>query len=235
MLVLLKLYLCTIPQLTLDVVFFLKSSPPVEPVSFTHSVVKSMEDPNKRLPSRFIKRMTPISLVCKATQGDILATAKRVLEPVFNLAAPAAPEASAAPEALATPAVDLTQNQPVDKQLTEVVSDANTEQAAVGSNPTLPSLGEPSKILRYRIVPTLRNHSSPDINRDWLIQSIAALVSELGHDQHKVDLKNADKSIIVDVYQTVCGISVVGGDYDELKKYNLAEVQGAAIKKAYGK
>jgi len=34
------------------------------------------------------------------------------------------------------------------------------------------------------------------------------------------------------IQQTVCGMSVVGGDWDELKKYNLLELYGVPRKRA---
>ena len=41
---------------------------------------------------------------------------------------------------------------------------------------------------------------------------------------HSVDLKNYDALILVDVYRNVLGMSVVGRDFDKLKRFNLAEI-----------
>lgn len=45
----------------------------------------------------------------------------------------------------------------------------------------------------------------------------------VGH-MHKVDLTSPDRVIIIEIYQTVCGISVVGSDWEKLKRFNLAEL-----------
>ncbi|KAM5441314.1 hypothetical protein MferCBS31731_003743 [Microsporum ferrugineum] len=81
--------------------------------------------------------------------------------------------------------------------------------------PHFHSGGPPKK---YAIRPTIRNNS--DCHRDSVIKLIAGIVGS----EHSVDLKNYDLLILVDVIQTMCGMSVVEGDYDELKRYNLAEI-----------
>ncbi|KUJ10632.1 uncharacterized protein LY89DRAFT_596078, partial [Mollisia scopiformis] len=70
----------------------------------------------------------------------------------------------------------------------------------------------------YAIRPTIRNHNT--LKRDAVIKQIASSIA----DTHKVDLTNAEKVIVVDIYQTVCGMSVVGGDWEALKRFNLAEL-----------
>jgi tRNA acetyltransferase TAN1 len=42
--------------------------------------------------------------------------------------------------------------------------------------------------------------------------------------EHPVNLTNYDLMILVDVAQNVIGMSVVQGDYDKLKRFNLAEI-----------
>ena len=77
-----------------------------------------------------------------------------------------------------------------------------------------------------------------------MINTIAGLVND---DRHKVNLTAPDKVILVDIYQvsthqnpntrryppltcakTVCGMSVVDGDWDELKRFNLTELYSQA-------
>ncbi|EFQ98125.1 THUMP domain-containing protein [Nannizzia gypsea CBS 118893] len=81
--------------------------------------------------------------------------------------------------------------------------------------PHFHSGGPPRK---YAIRPTIRNNT--DCQRDSVIKLIAGIVGS----EHSVDLKNYDLLILVDVIQTMCGMSVVEGDYDELKRYNLSEI-----------
>jgi tRNA acetyltransferase TAN1 len=78
-----------------------------------------------------------------------------------------------------------------------------------------------------------------------VINTVAGLIND---DRHKVNLSSPDKVILVDIYQvsnggtvpnsvlngptnswqTVCGMSVVDGDWDELKRYNLTELYSQA-------
>ncbi|ORX90736.1 thump-domain-containing protein [Basidiobolus meristosporus CBS 931.73] len=74
--------------------------------------------------------------------------------------------------------------------------------------------GENQEPVTYAIVPKIRNNSK--IDRDELIKSVAGLVG----DKHKVNLEKPDFVIIIEIFKSICGISVVK-DYYELKKFNL--------------
>lgn len=60
-----------------------------------------------------------------------------------------------------------------------------------------------------------------------MIDEVASLVN---NDLHKVNLSSPDKVVLIDIYQAVCSMSVVDGDWDDLKKYNLFEIYNQAIK-----
>jgi len=81
---------------------------------------------------------------------------------------------------------------------------------------------------KFAIRPTLRNHNA--LTRDGIIRQVAAAVGP----GHQVDLKGYDKLILVEAYKNICGISVVPGDFEKLKRYNLAEIYDAtsAVKQA---
>ncbi|EEH44426.2 uncharacterized protein PADG_00715 [Paracoccidioides brasiliensis Pb18] len=81
--------------------------------------------------------------------------------------------------------------------------------------PHFHSGGPPKK---YAIRPSIRNNT--EWNRDIVIPLVAKIVGP----GHSVDLKNYDALILVDIVQNICGMSVVGRDYDELKKYNISEI-----------
>lgn len=95
---------------------------------------------------------------------------------------------------------------------------------------------------QFAIRPSVRSNSA--LKRDIVINQIAALIN---NERHKVNLKAPDKVILVDVYQVtlqklepgpylllrvglltetqnVCGMSVVDGDWEDLKRYNLSEL-----------
>ncbi|OCK99545.1 uncharacterized protein K441DRAFT_653121 [Cenococcum geophilum 1.58] len=71
---------------------------------------------------------------------------------------------------------------------------------------------------KFAIRPTFRNHKA--LTREGVIRKVAAAVGP----GHKVDLKDYDLLILVDIYKNICGMSVVGADYERLKRYNLAEI-----------
>ncbi|KAI1295045.1 hypothetical protein F5Y03DRAFT_372357 [Xylaria venustula] len=78
----------------------------------------------------------------------------------------------------------------------------------------------------YAIRPTLRAHST--LKRGEIIDKVAGMISK----RHKVDLQNPDKVIIIEIFQTFCGMSVVGDDWESMKRYNIHELYLAAAKSA---
>ncbi|KAI5842508.1 hypothetical protein DFP73DRAFT_479854, partial [Morchella snyderi] len=73
---------------------------------------------------------------------------------------------------------------------------------------------EGQEVVKYAIRPTSRNHNV--MSRDDIIKKVADIVGP----KHKVDLKNYDVLILVDIYKNICGMSVVR-DFEKLGKYNL--------------
>lgn len=69
----------------------------------------------------------------------------------------------------------------------------------------------------YAIMIKIRNNSKMD--RMEIIQGVAGVIGE----KHKVNLTNPSLFVIVEIFKTVCGISVVE-DYFKYKKYNMEEV-----------
>ncbi|KAI0799294.1 hypothetical protein GGR55DRAFT_669659 [Xylaria sp. FL0064] len=78
----------------------------------------------------------------------------------------------------------------------------------------------------YAIRPTIRAHTT--LKRTEVIDKVANMISK----RHKVDLKNPDKVIIIEIFQTICGMSVVGQDWETLKRYNIHELYSAAAAKS---
>ncbi|KAI2476020.1 THUMP domain containing protein [Pyrenophora tritici-repentis] len=72
---------------------------------------------------------------------------------------------------------------------------------------------------KFAIRPSIRNNKV--FLRDNVIRTIAALVGP----DHKVDLKGYDLLILVEIYKNVLGMSVVGRDFDTLKRYNIDELR----------
>ncbi|KAI1264543.1 hypothetical protein F5Y18DRAFT_427672 [Xylariaceae sp. FL1019] len=84
---------------------------------------------------------------------------------------------------------------------------------------------EEEKICSYAIRPSFRAHTT--LKRDVVIENIAKMISKR---RHKVDLTNPDKVIIIDIFQTFCGMSVVGKDWEATKRYNIHEMYIAGLK-----
>ncbi|OAL46192.1 hypothetical protein IQ07DRAFT_590946 [Pyrenochaeta sp. DS3sAY3a] len=72
---------------------------------------------------------------------------------------------------------------------------------------------------KFAIRPSIRNNK--EFKRDQIIKSVAAAVGP----GHKVDLRGYDLLILVEIYQNVIGMSVVGPDFEKLKRFNLEELR----------
>jgi tRNA acetyltransferase TAN1 len=69
----------------------------------------------------------------------------------------------------------------------------------------------------YSILPKARHNTK--FNRELIIEALNGLVDM----KHKVDLTNPKYSIIVEIVNHVCGVSVVE-DYHSMKRFNLEEL-----------
>lgn len=58
------------------------------------------------------------------------------------------------------------------------------------------------------------------MKRDEVIKQVAQAVGP----SHSVNLKHYDCLVLVDIYRNILGMSVVGSDYEDLKRFNLAEI-----------
>ncbi|KAL8674288.1 MAG: hypothetical protein Q9168_001281 [Polycauliona sp. 1 TL-2023] len=76
---------------------------------------------------------------------------------------------------------------------------------------------------KFAIRTTIRNNHA--MKRDDVIKRVADLVGE----PHKVDLKNYDQLILVDIYRKVLGMSIVGSDFERLKRFNIAEIYEPSV------
>ncbi|ORY06040.1 THUMP domain-containing protein [Clohesyomyces aquaticus] len=154
--------LFTSVKLNTQCLIFFKTRQPVEPISFVHSLCNDAANGVAQTRCRFVKRLTPITAMEKATERGLDDVAQKVLAPHFH----------------------------------------SPEQ--VGR--------------KFAIRTSIRNNKQ--FTRDMVIKRVAAAVGP----GHKVDLKCYDLLILVEIYQNILGMSVVGSDFDKLKRYNLAEL-----------
>lgn len=141
-----------------------QSPTPIDPVTLVHRICSDAASDATTKQSRYIKRLTPMTLLKKSLGGGLEALCAAVLPAHF---------------------------------------------------------GNGSAACKFAIRPTVRNKNN-QLDRDVVIRVVADEVARLG--EHKVDLTNYDKCILVDVYRNVVGMSVVGKEYEQLKRYNLAEI-----------
>ncbi|KAH6677489.1 hypothetical protein B0J14DRAFT_344089 [Halenospora varia] len=168
-------------RLNIECVLFFKVQPPIEPVEFVYRICKEIAaDPTTKL-TRYLNRLTPMTLIGKATEKGLEDVGTTVLGAHFKL---------------------------------NGQSGAEEAQENGDSRKDVEGVSYPS----YAIRPTIRNHTT--LKRDVVIKSIASSIADI----HKVNLTKPDKVILVEIYQTMCGMSVVGSDWESLKRYNLSEL-----------
>ncbi|KAI1190398.1 hypothetical protein F5B17DRAFT_387309 [Nemania serpens] len=113
-----------------------------------------------------------------------------------------------------------------EKGLEEVARKALADHFQLGGGETEETVGDENNACSYAIRPTIRAHTT--LKRGDVIEKVAKMISK----QHKVDLENPDKVIIIEIFQTFCGMSVVGKDWEAMKRYNIHELYSAASKLA---
>ncbi|KIW68972.1 hypothetical protein PV04_04880 [Phialophora macrospora] len=156
----------------------------IDPVEVVRKLCRNASNEDTSTPrSRYIKRLTPVSLVRKTLNDGLETLCSQILPRHFL--------------------VDCTPQ------------DAETNPESNGRSPQTPC--------KFAIRPTIRNNNK--INRDEVIRTVADRVTSLG--KHTVDLKGYDKLVLVDVYRNIVGMSVVGSEYETLKRFNLAELQAS--------
>ncbi|KAH3997903.1 hypothetical protein HBI70_077700 [Parastagonospora nodorum] len=150
-------------KLDTQCLMFFKTRLPVEPVAFVEKICQDTAAGVQVQNCRYVKRLTPITAIEKATVKGLEAVAKKVLAPHFH--------------------------------------------------------GKDQIARKFAIRPSIRNNK--ELLRNDVIKTVAAIVGP----GHKVDLRGYDLLILVEIYQNVVGMSVVGPDFEKLKRFNLEELQ----------
>ncbi|KAH8117961.1 hypothetical protein DFH11DRAFT_868589 [Phellopilus nigrolimitatus] len=86
---------------------------------------------------------------------------------------------------------------------------------------------EDARVHRYKIELRIRNHNT--VSREEVIKTIAQCVPA----EHKVDLAAPELFVLVEIFKSTCGISVVR-DYYRYKKFNVVEVSHAKLAEEIG-
>ncbi|KAK4236941.1 tRNA acetyltransferase TAN1 [Achaetomium macrosporum] len=213
-------------KMNVDCLLFVKTQPPVDPVAFVRRICEDAKSCNERpclMRCRYVNRLTPVSFTGKATEQGIVEVARKALAPWFDLSGKRGVEAEESKAEPSEPAKSEEGQSAAQGDGSNVAIKSAADAKTEGGSNEMPTSEPEKKPFTFAIRPTIRNHSN--LKRDVVINTIAGLING---DRHKVNLTSPDKVILVDVYQTVCGMSVVDGDWDELKRFNLTELYGQA-------
>ncbi|KAF6826630.1 tRNA acetyltransferase TAN1 [Colletotrichum musicola] len=134
----------------IECVFFMKTRPPVDPVELCRRICQDASacgDPKERK-TKYINRLTPVSILDKASENGVIRAARKALAPYF----------------------DLVPDDATHGEKAEVKEDGQSKAAqAQATSPT------DTNIQQYAIRPSIRSNSSVD--RDSLIKQIASVIS----------------------------------------------------------
>ncbi|WYZ34361.1 hypothetical protein EsH8_I_000637 [Colletotrichum jinshuiense] len=181
----------------IECVFFMKTRDPVDPVELCRQICQdaSLCTDLKERKTKYINRLTPVSVVDKASENGVARVARKALAPWFDLT-----------------------NDVVAQDAEGDVKEEEVKGVEVKKDESQTKIEE-RPAYTYAIRPSIRSNHT--LERDELIKQIASVVNP----RHKVNLTNPDKVILVDVFQSFCGMSVIeGSDWDGLKKLNVNEL-----------
>ncbi|MCJ1394747.1 hypothetical protein MMC18_007627 [Xylographa bjoerkii] len=215
-------------RLEVQCVLFFKTRAPIEPVSFVHGICSDAMKGTLKNRSRCVRKLTPMTLMGKATEKSLEEVARAVLAAQFHV--PGNPPKKPMP---AVNVVSAERHVCNDAEVSvacftlgrcregrRLVDAAGRGRIAGDGSATqmaLTWLG----VVQFAIRFSCRNHQT--LTRDAVIKQVAEAVGS----PHTVDLSKYDVLIIVELYKNMCGMSVVGDDFEALKRYNLAEIHAA--------
>jgi tRNA acetyltransferase TAN1 len=191
--------------LEVQCVLFFKTGQAVDPAELCRRIAEEAAGEPGRRTHRFLNRLTPMGRFGKATVAGLRECAREVLG--RNGFALVAGEAGVAAE----------EGQEGDEGENAQEADDEETEEKKGEAAPAPAVETPS--FTYGIRPSIRNHSA--LKRKEIIDTVAGLIDK----RHKVDLSHPDKTILVEFYQNICGVSVVDTkDWERLKRYNLDQI-----------
>ncbi|KAL2115012.1 hypothetical protein VTJ04DRAFT_10675 [Mycothermus thermophilus] len=205
-------------KLNVDCLLYVKTPPAVvDPVRFVREICRDAARADQipgLMRCRYVNRLTPVSVMGRATEGGLVEVAREVLGGVFELKVVGRKDEEEKKDGEGGDDGDGAVEEEKKEKKEEKEEEEEEEEE------------EKKKAYTFAIRPTIRNHTN--LKRDYVINTIAGLINE---ERHKVNLGKPDKVILVDIYQNVCGMSVVDGDWEtELKRYNLTELYGLGRK-----
>ncbi|CAK7273920.1 hypothetical protein SEPCBS57363_005897 [Sporothrix epigloea] len=214
-------------RLNIECLLFSKTIAPIDPVAMAHRIsvdIKSKAEAASLATEeaiangvaapvarefRYLNRLTPIAASGRANEKGVREVGRKVLSPWFKLA----PQSVTAAE-----------DEPDKEKTGEIPRTAHG--ATLGSDAIN---GDEKPSYTFAIRPSFRHHH--ELERREVIDLVAGLIDQ---EHHKVDLENPDKVILIEIFRYTCGMSVVDGDWNELRKYNLSELYNLQFKSGNG-
>ncbi|KAH8887101.1 hypothetical protein GQ53DRAFT_827646 [Thozetella sp. PMI_491] len=203
-------------RMDVECLLFVLTQSPIQPVEFVRRICADAKSPNSatKVKTRYVNRLTPVSASGKATAEGLIDLARSVLAPFFDLSGKKA-------QAKLEPSTDeISPGSRGEKQ----ESSGDAKPASSSSQGQEHSKSEQTPSFSFAIRPTIRNHNT--LTREVVINQVAGLIN---NERHNVNLESPDKTILVNIYRNVCCMSVVGRDWDELKRFNLTELYSLAL------
>ncbi|EFQ31817.1 THUMP domain-containing protein [Colletotrichum graminicola] len=210
----------------IECVFFMKTRDPVDPVELCRRICQdaSLCTDLKERKTKYINRLTPVTFVDKASENGVARVARKALAAHFELTMDTLPRSTDS-EITEGPVETGLGKEDVREQEMRSETPREAEKPAFTVSLKTQDIYPKSVLIhrQYAIRPSIRSNSSLD--RDKLISQIAKAVNP----RHKVNLTNPDKVVLVDVFQSFCGMSVIErSDWDGLKKLNVNELYKAS-------
>jgi tRNA acetyltransferase TAN1 len=173
-------------SVNIECVFFMKTMKPVEPDRLVRRIcedAKSCADPRQRR-TKYINRLTPVTDTDKASENGIQRVARKVMEPWFALK----------PEEDGKERAEDGADGDVDGSKTCTVGcidDCPSLMPVLAEEVTMTDAAESKFAIRH----VIRSYNT--LKSDAVIKMIASLVKP----QHKVNLSNPDKVVLVEIFQ----------------------------------
>ena len=216
-------------------VLFFKTRPPVEPVSFVQRICQDASEGVAMRSCRFVKRLTPMSRMGKATETGLAEVGEKVLGD-GGMRRPGGQGRKVCSAFLINYGKVCRSKKgkkcTLFRGVGRIYASVRNRLRLLGLHLCEPFvlgcviLANGFSRTKFAIRPTVRNNNV--MKRDGVIKHIATAVGEL-EEGWTVDLKNPDALILVEIYRNMLGMSVVDRGYEKLKRFNLAEIKSSYL------
>lgn len=233
-------------KLNIDCLLFVRTKSPIEPVEFVKRIVVDTKECTdiRKIKCRYLNRLTPMSVMGKATEQGLAETARQVLEEYFDLSGKKGEQKEEDGAEVKKEGENKEQKEykpytyairPTIRNHSNLKRDVviNTIAGLINDERHKVNLTNPDKVILVDIFQVRQDRQS------WVIPLPLDPQTPLAHTAslhpwlaEGLELNGGESALLTLTFtgqsQTVCGLSVVDGDWDELKKYNMTELYNQA-------